>query len=197
MANPLDDLKQLIQRAELLCDRERESQEEEFVQFKQDCLQLLGAFGPGVGHLYRRLTELDFRTPLRAGRYLRETGRGILDPVHAYRSMDEIRGILHSALATISPRQRRRSATDRKPPRRKTGTDNASYSDRDDQVFRLIGEESFLKLGNDEIYKGNRRRLRELLGPETTADAIRAIFNRIRKQHSFPPSEQVKKSDQS
>ena len=189
----LDELKELIRRGEQLCDRGRQTEETELDQFKQDSLLLLGSIGPAVEALYRRMTELDFRTPYRNSRFTRGPSRGILDPTEAYRTLEEMVGILKSAEVLVPTAHQER---DKQPQRRKSprpAQTPLGYSDRDDAILELIGADKFKHMANDALYKQFRRRLTTELDKDLPYNAFRLTANRIRKHHGFPSSQQLKK----
>jgi hypothetical protein len=78
---------------------------------------------------------------------------------------------------------------------RVTGARTVSpYSDRDDKVFKMIGEKNFRQLSNDDIGRRFHGALREVWGRRVklTKNALRSCLNRIRRHHGLPKSRQIR-----
>jgi hypothetical protein len=73
-------------------------------------------------------------------------------------------------------------------PRQGQGAWMSRYSPNDDKVYRLVGDDNFRFLTNEEIGRRFTRSIRLQLGRDVTPEALRARLNRIRRYHRLPPS---------
>lgn len=185
--SPLDALRELIHRGEHLCDRDRQTEENELYEFKQDALLLLGSIGPDVEALYRHVTELGFGVPYRKSRY-----SGIPDPNEAYRTLDELVGILRSAEARMLTLQDEGAEQPQQSKSAKPASKATPYSPRDRAVYELIGADKFKHMTNPALYTQFHHRINTKLGEDVSPREARLIFNRIRTHHGFPKSADLK-----
>ena len=67
-----------------------------------------------------------------------------------------------------------------------------SYSQRDGEIFALVGVEGFRTLTNAEISKRHRVDLRKRFRGDRQAEAVRACLNRIRRANRLPLSSEIR-----
>jgi hypothetical protein len=79
-------------------------------------------------------------------------------------------------------------------PREAQGAWMSRYSPNDDKVYRLVGNDNFRVLTNQEIGRRFTRSIRSQLGRDITPEALRACLNRVRRHHRLPKSWNVQKN---
>jgi hypothetical protein len=79
-------------------------------------------------------------------------------------------------------------------PRREQGAWMSRYSANDDQVYRLVGDNNFHLLTNEEIGRRFSRSIRSQLRRDITPEALRACLNRVRRHHHFRQSWNIQKN---
>jgi hypothetical protein len=79
-------------------------------------------------------------------------------------------------------------------PRKGQAVWMSRYSPNDDKVYRLIGENNFSFLTNEEIGRRFTQSIRSQLGRDITPEALRACLNRVRRHHRLPKSWYVQKN---
>ena len=85
----------------------------------------------------------------------------------------------------------------RQPGREKPEVDGQPrrpYSERDELIYRIIGDEKFRVLTNEEIVKRYRANIRNQFSNRPTLNALRSCFNRIRRHHGLLKSEDIRKN---
>jgi hypothetical protein len=73
-------------------------------------------------------------------------------------------------------------------PREQRSAWMSRYSANDEKVYKLVGENNFRLLTNEDIGRRFTRNIRSQLGRDISPEALRACLNRVRRYHRLPKS---------
>ncbi len=68
------------------------------------------------------------------------------------------------------------------------------YSETDDRIFRVVGEQNLRVVTNEDIQRRYRIQIRQVLKRDPSLNALRPRLNRIRRYHSLPMSNEIRKN---